>query len=152
MLSTRIHSFHSLTFLLKQLFYPNNEKYTNCKYQWIKLSKGFITIGINEKVVTHLHKNDLCLDKVDKCLKENADISKGQTLFTLHSPNGNVITFISPFKGQITEVNHQLLTQKSMIERLNKQERWIVKMKVDEYEASEVMEKLLSEEQYKSVL
>ena len=151
MLSTRIHSFHSLTFLVKQLFRPD-EKFTNCKHQWIKLSKGLITIGINEKVVLNLYKKDLFLNKVDKCLRENADISKGQTLFSLKSPNGTVITFISPFKGQITEVNHQLLTNKSMIERLNKQERWIVKMKVDEYEASEVMDKLLSEEQYKSVL
>lgn len=140
MLSTRFHSFGSLTTLYRAFF--TSTKYTK-SHEWIKLNGRIATIGITDFAQRELGEIILIkLPKTDTEIQRGGIVSKIET-------NKTVANVCCPFKGKIIEINQLLKSNKNLLKKSPKCDGWIVKIKIEEDEADKEMEKLLTEEQYK---
>ena len=138
MLSTRFHSFHSLTFLFKPFF--STVKYTKT-HEWVKVNDKVATIGITDHIQREL--GDIVFIDFPKV---NTELQKGEVIAKIKSVK-TIAKFYCPCKGKIIEVN-SLLQKNILMKRCSRVDRWIVKIRVEEEEALKDIDKLLSEEQY----
>ena len=121
--------------------YPKNLKYTK-DHEWISLQGNIATIGITGFAVGQL--GDIVYLDLPKV---NAKFDHGASIGTVESTK-TVSDIFTPVQGSVTDINTTLQDSPETLSKDPYTEGWLVKMKFDKLDESELM----NSEQYEKYL
>jgi glycine cleavage system H protein len=112
-------------------------------HTWVKFMKSEIAVGIDDFTKRFVGK----IDRIE-IPAVGTKVDKGKTLWTINF-GGRTFSQVAPVSGRITEVNEQIVSDPSLIQGMQLNNGWIVKIvpealgnDVLELHAAELFEKL----------
>jgi glycine cleavage system H protein len=122
---------------------PDNLKYTN-DHEWLDIDGSVITVGITDYAQKSL--GDIVFIELPEV---GMIVDEGETLGNIESVKA-VSEIFCPVAGEVIEVNKDLEETPERINQTPYDDGWIVKLKIDPGELSQV--NLLNDEQYESLV